>query len=148
MNTTTENRKQNQNQNQTGRAPGPAERGSRSPGPGDTTPGWGFITPPANITATDTEYLAEIDMPGVDKNGLEVTVEGNELTIIGRRATDFPPGELCYCESGLADYRRLFEIGPDIDASRITAEMKNGVLKLHLPKSERAKPKQIEVQVA
>jgi HSP20 family protein len=107
----------------------------------------GFVIPPANISATENEYLLELDMPGVSKEGLEVTIEGNELTIIGRRKDEAPSGDLCYCESGLADYRRMFELGPDIDTSKINAEMKNGVLKLHLPKSERAKPKQIEVQM-
>lgn len=107
-----------------------------------------FVTPAANISATKEDYLVEIDMPGVNKEGLEVMVEGNELTIIGRRQTDMQDGELCYCESGLSDFRRMFELGPDVDTSKINAEMKNGVLKLRLPKSERAKPKQIEVQVA
>ena len=109
---------------------------------------WGFVTPPANISATDDEYLVEVDMPGVEKEGLEVTVEGNELRIIGRRRTDLPEGDLCYCESPQADYRRVFELGPDVDTSRISAEMHQGVLTLHLPKSEKAKPKQIEVKVA
>jgi len=106
----------------------------------------GFIIPPANISADDNEYLLEIDMPGVAREGLEVMVEGNELTIIGRRQSDIG-GELCYCESGLANFRRMFELGPDVDTSRINAEIKNGVLKLHLPKSERAKPKQIPVRI-
>src|SRR6266404_6982639 len=110
--------------------------------------GRGYVTPPANIAANDNEYLVEIEMPGVNKQGLEVTVEGNELTIIGRRASDVPEGELCYCESPQADYRRVFELGPDVDTSKISAEMQQGVLKLHLPKSERAKPKQIEVKIA
>ena len=109
--------------------------------------GRGYVIPPANIAATDNEYLVEVEMPGVNKQGLEVTVEGNELTIIGRRASDVPEGELCYCESPQADYRRVFELGPDVDTSKISAEMQQGVLKLHLPKSERAKPKQIEVKV-
>jgi HSP20 family protein len=110
--------------------------------------GRGYVIPPANIAATDNEYLVELEMPGVNKQGLEVTVEGNELTIIGRRQTDVPEGELCYCESPQADYRRVFELGPDVDTSKISAEMQQGVLKLHLPKSEKAKPKQIEVKVA
>jgi len=107
-----------------------------------------FITPPANISATENEYFVEVDMPGVNKEGLEVTVEENELTILGHRSSDIPQGELCYCESPQADFRRTFELGPDVDPSRISAEMKQGVLKLRLPKSERAKPKQIEVKVA
>ena len=110
--------------------------------------GRSFVVPPANIAATDDEYLVEVEMPGVNREGLEVTVEGNELTIIGRRASDVPQGELCYCESAQADFRRVFELGPDVDTSKIGAEMKQGILKLRLPKSERAKPKQIEVKVS
>lgn len=108
----------------------------------------GFVTPPANISATDNGYVVEVDMPGVDKEGLEVTVEGNELTIIGRRKSDLPEGEACYCESPQADYRRVFELGPDVDTANVSAEMHQGVLKLRLPKSEKAKPKHIEVKVA
>ena len=87
-------------------------------------------------------------MPGVTKEGLEVLVEGNELTIIGRRKLDLPESDLCYCESPQADFRRVFEVGPDVDTGKISAEMNQGVLRLRLPKSERAKPKQIEVKVA
>ncbi len=107
-----------------------------------------YITPPANISATENEYLVELDMPGVGKEGLEVSVEGNELTITGRRKKDLPEGEVFYSESPMVDYRRVFELGPDVDTSKISAEMQQGVLKLHLPKSEKAKPKQIEVKVA
>lgn len=106
----------------------------------------GFVTPPSNIMATDDGYLVEVDMPGVDKSGLEITVEANELTIIGRRNTDTPKGELLYWEAPMADYRRVFDLGPDIDSSKISAEMHQGVLCLRLPKSERAKPKKIEVK--
>jgi HSP20 family protein len=105
----------------------------------------GFIIPAANISATDNEYVLELEMPGVRNEGLEITTESNELTIIGRRQTDLPEGELCYCESALADYRRVFELGPDIDTSRITAEMQQGVLRLRLPKSEKAKPRKIQI---
>lgn len=107
----------------------------------------GFVAPPANIVGNEQEYVVEVEMPGVDKQGIEITCEGNELTIIGRRKSELPEGELCYCESALADYRRVFEIGPDIDTEKISAEMKQGVLTLRLPKSERAKPKHIEVKV-
>jgi len=105
----------------------------------------GFILPPANISAMQNEYLVEVEMPGVNKDGMEVTVEGNELTIIGRRVFEGVNGDLVYRESPLADYRRVFELGPDVDTSKIQAEMLQGILRLHLPKSERAKPKQIQV---
>ena len=75
-------------------------------------------------------------------------MERNELTIVGRRHTELPDGELFYCESSSADYRRVFELGPDVDTSKISAKLDQGVLTLHLPKSEKAKPKKIEVQAA
>jgi HSP20 family protein len=108
----------------------------------------GYVTPPANISATNDEYLAEIEMPRVSKEGLEITVEGNDLTIIGRRKPDVPEGELVYSESPQADFRRVFELGPDVDTSKISAQIDQGVLKLRLPKSEKAKPKKIEIRTA
>ncbi len=139
MNTTVETQRQGANQNQQNQA-----RQTRA-ATGDGRPR-GFVMPPANISATDNEYLVEVDMPGVDKEGLEITVEGNELTIIGRLKSELPEGEACYCESPQADYRRVFELGPDVDTAGINAEMKQGVLRLRLPKSEKAKPKRIEVK--
>jgi HSP20 family protein len=115
---------------------------------GDHERARGFVTPPANISATEDDYILEVDMPGVDKPGLEITVEGNELAIVGRRKSDLPESEVCYCESPQADYRRVFELGPDVDTSKISAEIQQGVLKLHLPKNEKAKPKHIEVKIA
>ncbi|HYG33271.1 MAG TPA: Hsp20/alpha crystallin family protein [Clostridia bacterium] len=107
-----------------------------------------FILPPANIVATENGYVVEVDMPGVGKEGLEITVEGNELTITGRRTSELPEHELCYCETAHADFRRVFELGPDVDTARISAQMQQGVLILRLPKSEKAKPKQIEITEA
>jgi len=104
-----------------------------------------FVTPPANILANENEYLIEVEMPGVDKEGLEITADSNELTIIGRRKPEQPDGELVYRESPLADYRRVFELGPDVDTTKITAQLDQGVLKIHLPKSERAKPRKIPI---
>src|SRR4051812_22639462 len=104
-----------------------------------------FVTPPANISATENEYLVEIEMPGVDKSGLEVTVEGSELTIVGRRKTETPQGDLYYSEWPQADFRRLFDLGPDVDTAKINAQLDQGVLKLRLPKSEKAKPRKIQI---
>jgi HSP20 family protein len=104
-----------------------------------------YLAPAANISATADEYLIELDMPGVGKEGLEVTVEGNELTIIGRRHDTAPTGTPYYCESIDADYCRSFDLGPDVDTSKIRAEMQQGILRLHLPKSERVKPRKINI---
>jgi HSP20 family protein len=105
----------------------------------------GFVMPPANISASTNEYLVEVEMPGVDKSGLEITVEGNELTIIGHRKGDTPQGQLYYSEWPEADFRRVFELGPDVDTTKINAQLEQGVLKLRLPKSEKAKPRKIQI---
>jgi HSP20 family protein len=105
----------------------------------------GFVMPPANISANNNEYLVEVEMPGVDKSGLEITVEGNELTIIGHRKGDTPQGQLYYSEWPEADFRRVFELGPDVDTTKINAQLEQGVLKLRLPKSEKAKPRKIQI---
>ena len=106
----------------------------------------GFVTPQVNIVETKEEYLLEAEMPGVTKDGLEVLLEGNELSIIGRRQSDEPQNaSLIYRESTPRDYRRTFVLDPAIDNSKILAQMEQGVLKLHLPKAEKVKPRKIAV---
>jgi HSP20 family protein len=104
-----------------------------------------YVTPPANIVETKDGYLLEAEMPGVSKEGLEVTVENGELVIVGRRSTETPKGQQLHRESRSLDYRRVFELDPAIDVTKINARMDQGVLKLHLPKAESVKPRKIEV---
>ena len=82
-------------------------------------PAWEL--PPANIREEHDVYLLELEMPGVAKNGLEVSVENNELTIVGHRGDDEPQGEVVYRESRHGDYRRTFEIDTSIDTAKIVA---------------------------
>jgi HSP20 family protein len=84
-------------------------------------------------------------MPGVNKDGLEVLLEGNELTIVGHRQPAAVMGELIFRESQTADFRRVFELDPAIDTRRIVAKMNQGVLTLTLPKSDKVKPRKIAV---
>jgi HSP20 family protein len=84
-------------------------------------------------------------MPGVNKDGLEVTVENGQLQIFGRRAQLPVSGKEVYRESRALDYRRVFELDPSIDSTRITAKIEQGVLRLHLPKAESVKPRKISV---
>jgi HSP20 family protein len=105
-----------------------------------------YVTPPANISETSDGYILELEMPGVGKDGLEITVENNELTLIGRRGDLEAPGEFVYRESRPLDFRRAFEIDPSIDSSRISAKMEQGVLTLTLPKAESVKPRKISVE--
>ena len=104
-----------------------------------------FVTPVANILENGDGYLLEAEMPGVAKDGLEVTVENGELVILGRRADKNLPGTPLYRESRPLDYRRVFDLDPSIDTSRITAKMEQGILTLTLPKAEEVKPRRIQV---
>lgn len=104
-----------------------------------------FITPDVNIYETKDGYVLEAEMPGVNKNTLEITLEGGELTILGRRKLDIPNAEVLLRESSEADFRRVFELDPEIDTAKITAQIEQGLLTVHLPKAERAKPRRIEV---
>ena len=105
----------------------------------------GFLTPLANILETKDAYLLEAEMPGVTKDGLEVSVEKGELTIVGHRGTTAQQGQAVYRESRGLDYRRTFELDPSIDATRIIAKLDQGVLTLTLPKAESVKPRKIMV---
>ena len=104
-----------------------------------------YLAPLANILETKDAYLLEAEMPGVTKEGLEVSVENGELTIVGHRAKAAPLGQAVYRESRGFDFRRAFEIDPSIDAARITAKLDQGVLTLTLPKAESVKPRKIAV---
>ena len=104
-----------------------------------------LISPRVNIFENKDGYVIEAELPGVNKDGLEVTVEDNELTILGRRAKAEVKAEPLYRESSEADYRRSFELGPEIDAEKIQARVEQGLLTLRLPKSQRAKPHTIVV---
>jgi len=104
-----------------------------------------YVVPAVNISSNANEYLVEAEMPGVAKDGIEVLVEGNQLTILGRRQAEAQTGEFLYCESCPDDYRRVFEIASDIDTAKISAQMDQGVLKLRLPKVERVKPRKIPI---
>lgn len=104
-----------------------------------------FVSPEVNIFENKDGYILEVEMPGVNKDGLEITLEGNEITLTGHRQRETIKAEALYRESRLADYRRVFELDPAIDSSRISARMEQGVLTLHLPKTEKVKPRKISI---
>jgi len=104
-----------------------------------------FITPPASVTEIGDGYTLEIEMPGVKKDGLEISVENNELTIIGRRSLPAMEGTMIHRESRPENFRRAFEIDPSIDANKISAKIDQGLVTLTLPKAEHVKPRRITV---
>jgi HSP20 family protein len=105
-----------------------------------------YLTPLVDVESTDEGYVVRAEMPGVDKEGLEIMVDNGELTILGHRRNLKYPGELAYREIKQHDFRRVYELDPAIDTSKITARIDQGLLTLTLPKAERMKPRKISVE--
>ena len=116
-----------------------------APGKIDRSHSVEFMTPVVNIRETKDGYVLEAEMPGVNKDGLEITLENNELTIIGRRHSEAITGQALFRERPVAHFRRAFELDPAIDTARISAKMNQGMLTLALPKTEKVKPRKITV---
>lgn len=106
-----------------------------------------YITPPVDIFENGDGLVVKADLPGVSKEGLDVRVENNLLTIRGK-ASNAAPGDPVYREYGLVNFFRQFELSDRVNQANISAELKNGVLTLNLPKAEEAKPRKIEIKAA
>ena len=106
-------------------------------------------TPAADITEDDNEYLIKAELPDVKQEDVRVTVENGVLTISGERKFEKEEKNKRYhrIERAYGTFVRSFTLPDDADAENVKAEFKNGILTVHLPKSEKAKPKQIEVKV-
>jgi HSP20 family protein len=103
------------------------------------------VTPSASLMETSDGYTLEVEMPGVNKDGLEISVDNNELTIIGRRSLPQIDGTLIHRESHPENFQRRFELDPSIDSEKISAKIEQGVVTLTLPKAEDVKPRKITV---
>jgi HSP20 family protein len=104
-----------------------------------------FVAPPASVIEAGDGYTLEVEMPGVNKDGLDISVENNELTIVGRRSLPVVEGTLIHHESRPENFRRTFELDPSIDANKISASVDQGLVTLTLPKAEHIKPRKIAV---
>jgi HSP20 family protein len=103
--------------------------------------------PNVDILETADELRLLADMPGVKPESIDVRFENGTLTIYGVTGEDRDANRnYLMREYGVGDFYRAFEISQDIDAERISAESRNGVLTLHLPKVEAAKARKIEVR--
>jgi HSP20 family protein len=113
--------------------------------PESTTPTRRYL-PVTDIFETQDALKVILEMPGVDKDGVEVRVENDVLTIDGR--VDFSKYQglqPIYTEYNIGNYARSFQLSNKIDQERITADLRDGVITLVLPKAERAKPRKIRV---
>jgi HSP20 family protein len=105
-----------------------------------------YLRPVVDIYETGEGYILEAELPGVNKEGLSVTLEGNFLTLEGRRPEPAVPetGAL-YRESRSGDFHRVFHLDPAIDIEKVGAKIEQGILTVTLPKSEAVKPRKITV---
>lgn len=103
-------------------------------------------TPRFDIVETESELVLYGDLPGVSKDNLDVRFENGQLTIQGKVEPRHADHEFVYGEYGIGDFYRSFTISEDIDAEKISAELHNGVLTLHLPKAESVRPRKIAVK--
>lgn len=107
-------------------------------------------TPTVDISETEAEYAIKAELPEVKREDVKVTVEDGVLTIQGERKQEKEEKGKKYhrVERSYGRFVRTFTLPDTVDESKVKAEYADGILHLHLPKSEKAKPKQIEVKVA
>ncbi len=104
------------------------------------------LMPPVDVIEDDAGITLYADLPGVPKEKLNVQAEGDTLIIEGEMALEMPKEmEATHIEVSSPRYRRVFTLSKELDTAKLTAELKQGVLKLRIQKSERARPRRIEV---
>ncbi|HCS55747.1 Hsp20/alpha crystallin family protein [Rubinisphaera sp.] len=102
--------------------------------------------PRTDIRETETGFLLQVDMPGIDESTAEITVEKNVLTITGTAHLYQPEGfEKVYKESDQRYYERVFRLPEDVDSTALSASVKNGVLTVSIPKSKAALPVRVPI---
>jgi HSP20 family protein len=110
-----------------------------------TTPGRAFV-PVTDIFETPEALTVVLEMPGVDRNSIEASVEDDIVTIEGRiDFSKYKGMQPVYTEYNVGHYARSFQNSNKVDQSKISAQMKDGVVTIVLPKSEQAKPRKIQV---
>jgi HSP20 family protein len=106
------------------------------------------LQPPVDVIEDTSGITLYADLAGVPKDKLHLHVEGDALTIEGEIDLEIPEGmESSHAEVGLARYRRVFTLSKELDASKVGAEFKHGVLTLTIPKAEHAQPRKVQVRV-
>ena len=107
------------------------------------------LIPAVDVIEDATCITLCADLPGVSKDKLNVRVEGDTLTIEGELSLAIPEAmEASHAEVSLARYRRVFTLSKELDTTKVSAELHNGVLTLRLPKAEHAQPRRIAVNVS
>lgn len=105
--------------------------------------------PPADIVEDQDHFSVTLEIPGLKKDEIKVTLQDQTLTISGEKKREAEEKNKTYhrVERSYGTFVRTFELPSDVDANKINAEFKDGILMITLPKSEESKPKEIQVQV-
>jgi HSP20 family protein len=112
---------------------------------GETAQRVEYFTPRVDLHQDADGYTLEVEMPGVNKQGVEITVEDGKLVLGGHRPLAGEFGRSVHRERKAGEYRRVFDLDPSIDATKISARVEQGLLTVHLPKAEAVKPRKITV---
>ena len=107
------------------------------------------MIPRVDVLEDQTGITLLADLPGVAREALEIHVEGDSLTIEGTVSTVAPESmQAAYAEVRVPRYRRSFTLSRELDGGRIEAQLKDGVLRLRIPKQEHAQPRRVSIKVA
>jgi HSP20 family protein len=107
-----------------------------------------FVVPPVDVFEDEASITLLADLPGVVRDHLQVRVDGDSLVLEATATTVGPENmELVYGELQCPTYRRQFTLSRELDTQRIDAQLRDGVLRLTIPKAEEARPRRIQVQV-
>jgi HSP20 family protein len=125
------------------RSAAPATRSAAPAGPAAAEP---TFAPRYEIAETPEAYGLTVELPGVTKDGLELSVDHEQIRVLGRRAWRKPEGwHALHRESRDAAYELVLDHGRAIDVDKVHAELRDGVLRISLPKAEALKPRKISV---
>ncbi len=110
-------------------------------------PDW---VPVADVAESPTGYLVRVELPGLGTGDVRVSVDGHVLSIAGERRQEEREKETRYhrVESAFGSFLRRFTLPEDVDEEKLRAEFRDGILSVHVPKSERAQPRTIEIKAA
>lgn len=100
---------------------------------------------PLDVYQRDNEFVIEVDVPGIDPDALDVTVERNTLSISGERPAAHEEGRVLVCERPHAKFSRQLFLGEALDSERLQASYERGVLRITIPISEKAQPRKVQV---
>ncbi len=120
---------------------------AETPETGERTRACRIYAPQVDIIERQEEIVVIADMPGVDEKSVDITLEKNVLTIYGRVDFETPKDHRpVLSEYGIGDYQRVFTLSDEVDRDKIKASVKNGVLKLVMPKAESVKTRKIPIK--